>query len=1294
MEVKFTEEQQAVIDARDCNVLVSAAAGSGKTAVLVERIIQMICSDLDVDHLLVVTFTKAAASQMKEKITAAIQKRLSMEPENAHLQRQETLIHNAQITTIDSFCQYVIRNDFSAIGLDPSFRVADTGELKLIREDVMLELLENEYEATSDDPESDFLYCMEYFSTGSSDRKVESYISQLYDFSMSMPFPEDWIRDRAGDYDIEGTDFEELPWVKECVQTAIRTIRECVSKMDLAISVCNESDGPSMYGDCIEKDKASIYAALRYDTYNALFDGVRGISFGRLSSKKDDSVNKDKRDYVKSLRDEVKKSVDELKEKYFALTPETIVAQMKLCGRAVKELCRLTLKFKELFDEKKRSQQIIDFSDMEHFALQILVNHPTMEECEGMSCEEILSACTPSATAMEYRDYYREVLIDEYQDSNNVQEMILKAISGEVADTSERFMVGDVKQSIYKFRLARPEIFMEKLRGYDKAKDAKDRRIDLHKNFRSRSQVLDITNYIFRRIMGDDLGGVDYDKDAELICGASYDEPLFNVTPELILLDGSSVLEGDEADEYISDLNDREKEALLIAERIHQLRQENKGLMFKDIVILLRSLSGWDSVFKEVLEDQGIPTYIDSKSGYYDSPEVAVLLAMLSVIDNPTQDIPLVSVMHSELGGFSDEELALIRIAIDGAHEDNLSDSFYEGMCGTLDLPDELSGKVESFVRMIEELRDLSTYTPVHELLQLIIDRTDFEMVVSSQPSGSQRRANVEMLLDQAANFEKTSFKGLFHFVRYIEHIRVAMVDYGEAGTIDENADVVRIMSIHKSKGLEFPVVFVSGISKAFNKMDLRGDLVCDMDLGIGTKCINTELRVKYDTLKRLMITDKMNDDNLGEELRVLYVALTRAKEKLILTAYVKDLVKELAAELKKLPLITGGDRVMPFSLRHSAGNYFNLVLRALIPHPGMKDVLSRYELDLTDFEKHQAKEKDAPGLKVIALGEKELKENLVLGQVHALLKKEELRSVIESAVSGGEEYYDEELGERLIARFTSKYAYENLKGLFTKTSVSELKKKAYEEEEISETKAAFVVEAEAAVDEGMRDLTEGKENCSADKTDEGESASQDSEADTVKKHFTGADRGTAFHRVMELLDKEIYGDEGLMKAAREECGDEGEGKPGRASLYIRDWIKKKSEEGLMDPDTPYMVWTPDVTAFLSSDMGQRMGAAFRAGKLMREKPFMMGISAAELDPGFPEEEMVIIQGIIDAFFIENDEVVLLDYKTDKVPDPETLIKRYKVQIELYRRAIESATGFKVKESYLYSVALKRAILV
>ena len=675
MAVEFTKEQQAVIDARDCNILVSAAAGSGKTAVLVERIIQMITSDMDIDHLLVVTFTKAAASQMREKITLAIADKLKEDPDNKHLQKQETLIHNAQITTIDSFCQYVVKNNFNALGIDPSFRVGDDGELRLLQEEVMQDLLEEEYQLAGDNAGSDFLYCMEYFSTGHSDKQVEEYIQQLYRFAMSMPWPEDWIRERAGDYDIESGSFNELSWVKDCVEMGRRELQEIVESYNVAVKICEEPDGPYMYAQTLEEERDSFEAALKKDSYDGLFDGLRTISYGKLSPKKDDSVDLEKREYVKELREKIKKRLTKLIDTYFALPSEIVVEQMKLCDRAIRELCRLTIRYKEIFDGKKRDKLLIDFSDMEHFALQILVEHPAIEECEGLSVEEILEKCTPSPVALEYRDFYREVLIDEYQDSNNVQELILKSISGDLPEKSERFMVGDVKQSIYKFRLARPEIFMDKLHTYDKETGAKDHRIDLHKNFRSRSQVLEITNYIFEKIMGKDLGSVEYDEDARLVTGATYPEPSMDVTPELIFFDSQS-----EENEALSKYDAKQREALVISSRIHELLRENSDLHYKDIVILLRSLAGWDDVFKQVLADQGIPAYIESKSGYFDAPEVAIMLDMLSVIDNPSQDIRLVSVMHSCIGGFSDEELASLRVKVNQDEVLYGESSFYNSL--------------------------------------------------------------------------------------------------------------------------------------------------------------------------------------------------------------------------------------------------------------------------------------------------------------------------------------------------------------------------------------------------------------------------------------------------------------------------------------------------------------------------------------------------------------------------------------------------------------------------------------
>ena len=1230
MGVQFTEEQQAVIDARECNTLVSAAAGSGKTAVLVERIIQMVSSGIDIDHLLVVTFTKAAASQMKEKITLAIQDRLLLDPSNKHLQKQETLIHNAQITTIDSFCQYVLRNNFNAIGLDPSFSVGDDGELRLIQEEVMQSLLEDEYEKAKSEGNDDFLYCMDYFGTGSSDKKVEEYITQLYRFSMSMPWPEDWITERAGDYDIDERTFDELDFVKAAVESVKRTLKEAADKLSAAGKLCLEPDGPYMYGDLLETEKDSILAALQYNTYNELFDRVRTISFGRLPGKKDDSVNPDKKEYAQKLRNEAKESIKDLFDTYLALPSDTIVSQMKLCDRAVKELCMLTLQYKKRFDEKKREKQLIDFSDMEHFALQILVDHP---------------GDTPSKVALEYRSFYREVLIDEYQDSNNVQELILKSVSGDKVNPSERFMVGDVKQSIYKFRLARPEIFMDKLESYSREKGAENLRIDLHKNFRSRREVLEGTNYIFKRIMGADLGGVDYDEDALLVCGASYDQEAFDMTPELLLVDGTDTGMASILDEYDS----KEKEALLIAGRIHELLRQDKSLKFKDIVILLRSNAGWDTVFKDILETQGIPAYIESKSGYFDAWEISVILNFLAIIDNPLQDIPLVSVLHSCIGGLSDEELAKVRIAIDSEDELRDSDTLYEGITGLLEKKGDDFPKLKKFASLLDELRDKSVYTPVHELLQYIVEKTLFLDIVAAMPAGSQRKANVELLLSKAASFEKSSFKGLFHFIRYIEHLKVVQVDYGEAGIIDENADVVRIMSIHKSKGLEFPVVFVAGLSKQFNRRDTKGDIITDLDLGVGVKCIDTNLRVKYDTLKRLVIANKMNTDSLGEELRVLYVALTRAKEKLIMTAYVKKLFDEITKLVRKLPEISTSGELLPYGIRVSSGSYLDLILPAIIRHPGMKDLFRSLEIPEDLYSSYQDKG-EVPKLLVRAYRNEDIQAMLAEGTLRSAIRQVNLDTETDHG-------YDKELLSRLKEKFEAKYAHEELKGLFTKTTVTELKHHVLEEMGETFTRVKF----EDPDREGVLDII--------------------SEIRQGTGTLSGAERGTAYHRVMEILDDDIYGSEELCKLSRDEIAD-----------VVRKWMDQKAVKGTIPESYPISIKAADIATFLLTGLGKRMGSAFRRGELMREKPFMMGISAYELNEKFPEDEMVLIQGIIDAFFIEDGDIILMDYKTDKVKTEKELVDRYKIQLEYYKRALEKSTKKRVKEVFIYSFALGKEI--
>ena len=1321
-EVKFTSEQQSVIDARNCNILVSAAAGSGKTAVLVERIIQLITNGedgkepLDIDHLLVVTFTRAAAASMKDKITAAIAKRLLESPDDAHLQKQETLIHNAQITTIDSFCQYIIRNNFNDIGIDPSYRVADEGEIKLLEESVMKDLLEAKYE----EADEDFMYTAEYFSEGSGDKGLEQQLLRLYHYSISMPWPVDWLRDRSHDYDIDEETFDTKDWVTEYIESVRTDLYELAASIQRGIIICNQPDGPYMYEELLESEKDMIQNAAQRMDYESLRNALNTMSFATLPRKKDDSVSPDKRDMVKKIREDVKKSIKAFKEKYFAQDKETIIAASMLASRALKGLSELAIDFKQALDDKKREQNIIDFGDMEHFALNILIDHDPETRKNK-----------PTDVAMQYAEFYREILIDEYQDSNSVQELILSAIAGSTEDTYDRFMVGDVKQSIYKFRLARPEIFMDKLRTYDKSDTASLRRIDLHRNFRSRRRVLDFVNYIFRRIMGADLGKVSYDEDAMLITGASYpDDPSEEdfFAPEIILLQdddastGSDSESGEDSapededgpdiwgleDEPIrpgQKLNPRQKEAMVIAGRIKELIKDGyvsdgnggfRSIHYSDIVILLRATLGWDDTFRKILESEGIPAYVESRTGYFAAIEVATLLNYLRIIDNPLQDIPLASVMHSAIGRFTDEDLARIKAFVCGdlrKKEEEIPDKFYEHLvyiekfsgliCDTglseddgceddtekrqdtgseNTVPDEikeLAIRVHAFLDALRDLRRRAVYMPVHELLEFIIDSTGYLNYVTAMPGGIRRRANIEMLLTRATSFENTSFKGLFNFIRYIEELEKYEVDFGEANVIDENADVVRIMSIHKSKGLEFPVVFVSGTSKGFNKQDTNAPVLLEEDVGIGLNAVDLDLRVKSVTPRRIMIADRMKKDSLGEELRVLYVALTRAKEKLIITGQIGKMDTFIQNE-QYLAFSKGPkdqEQLLPYSARNKAGDYLTLILRSMIGHPAMKEVADALGVDvsLIGYDKIAVTDSENCNTAIEAAGiTPPAKIKLVYsGDLNSMVLKDQVDSVIRrEKLEGGITPLDidQDLGKALADNFAFEYGHKEYASLYTKTTVSELKRAAYTE----------------ALEPDTRII----------RSDEEEYVPRFIKGFDDEDKLSGAGRGTAYHRVMELLDDEILAKDDITAAD------------------ILDFLKRKESEGRMDEPSVKSIYAKDIVAFLDTELGKRFRQASIRGDLYRERQFMMGIPATEVSKDLPDGEIMLIQGVIDAWFVEDGEIVLVDYKTDRVHTGQELISRYKVQIDYYQRALERMTHMKVKERYLYSFTLGESVAI
>lgn len=1216
--MKFTPDQQQVIDTRNRNLLVSAAAGSGKTAVLVERIIQMITDKekpVDIDRLLVVTFTSAAAAEMRERISLAIEERLYEEPENEHLQKQAALLHNAQITTIDSFCLFVIRNNFNDIGLDPAFRVADEGEIRLMKQDAMEELFEECFL----EPGERFTRLVEAFGKSGSEKPLAEQVQKLYEFSMSLPWPKEWLLARKKDYCLESQEeMDDSELAAEIKRETLIRLKDAEAELARAIRICEKPDGPYMYAEMLESD-LTLLKELEEAAEAGLetaYRAINGIKFSVLSRKRDESVNVARREQVKNIRAGVKDTVQELRETYFYKSPQEQLADMQHTAELVDDLIDVTLRFGERFSEKKREKNVIDFSDMEHFALDILV------------CRED-GLCRPTEAAVEYRRHFAEILMDEYQDSNLVQEALMDSISGEPEGRFNRFMVGDVKQSIYRFRLARPELFLEKYKSYGRDCGESCLRIDLKKNFRSRGEVLESVNFVFSRIMQQKFGGVEYDADAALYPGAVFPEGEQDYQTELLLYDRGEEESGQEA---------REKEAQMIAGRIREMvghfpvtdKQTGKQrpAEYRDMVILLRTNSGWDDVFLRVLSDHGIPAYAASKTGYFAASEVQTLLQLLKVIDNPRQDIPLFGVLKSLFGGFTEEELAFVR-----AKQRNVPGGLYEELeqfekeyAAEAALPEqgqnaecsrELShsacAKWGAFKERLNRYRKMVCYMPVGKLIRAVLQESGYLYAVSAMPGGEQRRANVEMLLARAADFEKTSYYGLFHFLRYIEQMERYQIDYGEASILDENADTVRLMSIHKSKGLEFPICFVAGLSKAFNRTDSRETLLLDVDDGIGAEYVDLERRFRQNTLRKNVMRAHLKKESLGEELRVLYVAMTRAKEKLILTASVEEAEKQLS----ETPALA--EERMSYGALLSAGSFLDLLLPCVLDdqHVIRLTVMSGADLEVSGF-RHSVK---TSMLEKRLLFERECREDTSAGRAGSETLQKQLAFI---------------------------YPHENLRELYTKSTVSELKKAGHEDFYAG---AADWYPQEEIVPLLPRFLQD-------------------------EKTVSGTDRGSAYHRVMELLDFCAF--EEMPEAAWEKEIDRQIGQmeeTGRLSTLYRESVRALQ-----------------ILRFLKSSLAGRMMRAQKAGKLRREKPFVMGIPASRLRASFPEEEMVLVQGIIDVWFEEEDGLVVADYKTDRIRTGKELTERYALQLDYYAEALKRITGKEVKEKILYSFALQEEI--
>lgn len=1209
MAVNWTREQTQVIESRGHNLLVSAAAGSGKTAVLVERIIRMITdpeNPADIDRLLVMTFTRAAASEMRERIQEAIEKELEKDPENPHLQQQAILVQFAQITTIDSFCLHILRENFDSLEIDPAFRVGDEGEMLLMRGDVMEELLEDYYR----DGGEAYERFVDAYAVGKADGGIADYVMQVYTFAQSNPWPGEWFsRCREELLQTDPEKIDETGWMQFLLRDSAMQAQEWKKQLQEAAEICREEDGPAPYLPMVEEDLFHVErlcgATERFETFCEALETIR---FSRLAAirGKQSTVAPEKKEAVSGIRTRVKKAVEKLKEEYLFDTPEQMRRDLEAGRDGVLQLLELAEEFGRRFREKKREKNVVDFHDLEHFALEILTKEEPGPEGEK-------GRRVPGPVADEMSRQFDEILVDEYQDSNLVQETLISCISGERFGRPNVFMVGDVKQSIYKFRLARPELFLEKYHSYGK-EDGPGRKIELHQNFRSRAHVLESINDVFYRIMTEKLGDISYTDEQALHPGAVFEprDGLEELDTELLLVDTSS-REAQAVDEDAADYTARELEARMIAAKIREMTDPETGIRvwdkekagyrraeFRDIVILLRSVSGWAEEFTEVLSSQGIPAFAESRTGYFNTMEVETILNFLAVLDNPMQDIPLASILKSPFGKVTDSELAHLQARYRACAEQTEKTGLYGAVQAFLkavraDGPETsdqvLAEKLSGIMGKIAALRDEALYLTMHELLYRIYDETGYYRYVTALPGGETRRANLDMLVEKAAAYEATSYRGVFHFIRYIEKLKKYNTDFGEASLSEAGGNCVRIMSIHKSKGLEFPVVFVSGMGKNFNKQDMRGRLLIDADLGIGTDYLDSERRVKGPTLKKNVMKRFMELSALGEELRVLYVAMTRAKEKLILTGSSGKL-EDRMAKWAAIPLEDGR---IPYTVLTLASSFLDWILMSV--EAGGTRIRVQEETALLQLDRE------------------------VKSQFDREMTRQRLAFLAENEEDGA-------VAASWKASYEFRYPFADDVILNTKLSVSELKKRWEEREE-----------EEAEFFPALPVFLEKQE-----------------------KGARGATRGTAYHRALELLPFET--------AETEE----------EVEKYLRSLV----EDGKIERESAALVRAGDLSALLSGSLGRRMKAAARAGKLWREKQFVIGVPAREMGD-WDSDERILIQGIIDAFFEEDGQLILVDYKTDYVENPDILRRRYEAQLVCYKRALEQMTGKPVRETYIYS---------
>ena len=1189
--------------------------GSGKTAVLVERIIHKIIDDkIDIDKILVVTFTNAAASEMRERILDAIYKKLEESPDDINLQRQLTLLNKASICTIHSFCLDVIRNNFYEIDTSANFRIADTAEIELLKSEVIEDIFEEKYL----NQDKGFLKLLDTYTGYRGDEPLIELILDIYNYIQSSPFPEKWLEEKVEMLNIkENCDFSETIWGKILLKDIKSNIYECILKLTKMHEETTKFDELAKYSSVLESDINNLYAIYNYsETWESTFRNINEMIWEKWPV--DRKVTNDLKNDAKDIRDKVKKQFAGIK---ILQNSEDAIFDIKEMYKILKELQNLIIEFSNNFAEKKKEKNIIDFHDIEHFALKIL-----LKEENGTIVE--------TEVAKKYKEKFNEIAIDEYQDSNLVQEYILNSISNK----QNIFMVGDVKQSIYKFRQARPELFLEKYMKYKLKEQKKDNesglKIQLFKNFRSRENVLDVTNLVFDNIMSADLGDVDYTKDEYLNYGAGYKEPEEKVdfagNAELHIIDLKE--EGEEcykdenqiSDEEVETEENEERiensvlEAKFVASKIKELLESNyqvfdkkkkdyRKITYKDICVLLRATSATAPIYEKEISELNLPVFSDTSTTYLDSMEVQTILALLKIIDNPLQDIPLVTVLRSNIGGFNDDDLVEIRLA-------DRKSSFYEAMLkARLIVKEPLKDKIENMVNNLEKWNKEEKYNDLDEFIWKLYTETGYYHYVNLLPNGNLRQANLKLLFEKAKQYEKASFKGLFNFIHFIDKVKTSSSDMGSAKLIGENDNVIRIMSIHKSKGLEFPVVFLAGTGKKFNLQDLNKPILMHQDIGFGPKLIDSEKRVEYNTLAKEAIKIISKKETISEEMRVLYVALTRAKEKLFITGISKDIKKKMQEKEQLLNIYQSkpGKRIK-YQLVEKYASYLDW-------------------LELVYINNKQNSEKI---INLVEHKKDEIIKSLQSYEIEAINVKKALEEKLKEVndIEESDKYTD------IKEKLNWSYSYLESSKIPNKTSVTKLKQ--MQEENIS-----------------LEEIIE--------KTKQSSNLTYRPKFVEEKKALSPAQKGTLMHYCVQKLDE------------------------------TKDYSEEKIEEFLQDLYKNEMITELELKSvnrkalikYVNSDLWKQLK---EAKEVHKEQPFYTYIPAKSIYENADEKENILVQGIIDLYYIDKEgRVILVDYKTDYIKDGDERIleEKYKIQLDLYKKALEEALNQKVYKAMIYPLS-------